>query len=310
MEQSGEIEIQAPFYDTPLKELEVADLQPGDFLHLKTRNGSRYIFQVIMAIEEKRFLRCIFGNPILVGASGEIYNESIKVNHKLVFGKSQSEGVNNTSSLREIIVKRDAKPHISKKEYGISVRELETNSLEIGDFINIRTKNSTYVFNIVGIDRDSDQPIAVIVGGNNNFLRDKGRIMGHVIEVGYPMRTETVDTSSVVEMVVNRNQSYEFPDPKNPFAQYEPSMKHTRVDDPEISRRSLSPYYITEQEVIEALQLEKEQMTRATLETAWLYFEHAFKEHLQSLGMIERIQEKLRFDRLKMGYKTLWNKLA
>jgi hypothetical protein len=66
---------------------------------------------------------------------------------------------------------------------------------------------------------------------------------------------------------------------------------------------------VTEQEVIEALSIESEELNRATVETAWLYFEHMFEQHLEGLGIVERIQEKLRYERLKMGYKALMEKL-
>lgn len=309
MEQSGEIEISSIEYDLPVEEVVVTELEPGDFLHLKTINGSRYVFQIIMADKNKRYVRCISGNPILVNTSGEIHNDIIKVRYKLVFGKSMSEGVNNTSSLREIIIRKESEPYIAQKEYGISVQELEASSLEVGDFINIKTRNSTYIFKVRGIDKATGQPIVRIVGGNNNFLREKGRILGHVIEVGYPMKTETVTTSPIEEIVVNQNQEYELPEPSNMFGDFEPSIHNIKTSDPDVSKRAASPYYVTEQEVAEALQLEPENLTRATLETAWLFFEDAFKKHLETLGMVERIQEKLRFDRLQIGYESLLSKL-
>ncbi len=310
MEQSGTIECASFAYEVKLDSVRAEDLQPGDFLHLKTKRGTRYVFQTIMAEDDKRFIRCIYGRPILQNTSGQIRNESIEKNVPLIYGKS--ENFNQTSSIREIIVKRTDAPEINEKIYDKPLNELDVYKLEINDYIKVKTRNSTYVFKVTFIDDSSGMPFVTIVGGNNRFLRQKGRILNGVIEVEYPINTESVDTSKVEEIIISKSHSSEYTDPPNPFENFEGSMPHVKIAEPspDISQKTKNPYFVTEKELIEAMGIENEEnLNRATLETAWLYFEHMFENHLDTLGIVERISEKLRYERLKMGYKALMEKL-
>lgn len=304
MEQSGIIETASFTYETKLDKLKVSDLQPGDFLHLKTKRGTRYVFQVIIKEGEKTFIKCNYGRPILEGSTGQVRNESLEKKIPLIYGKS--DGFNQTSSLREIIVSLDREPKIAQKRYDTELDEIDACTLEAGDYIKINTRNSTYVFKVITIDSATGMPVIKTVGGNNGFLGGNGHLLSGVVEKGYSLHTAFVDTSRLEKLVVSRNYAEESLDPPNPFDRLETSMPHKKIDEsPDVSKRSESPYHVTEQEVIAALGIEDEKLNRATVETAWLYFEHMFEKHLQTLGIVERIQEKLRYERLKMGYKAL-----
>lgn len=309
MEQSGTIEYSIVEYGTKLDSIEVRHLQAGDFLHLKTKRGTRYVFMVYLIDGDKKFIRCLHGRPILVNSAGQIRNDRIEKKVPLIYGTSN--GFNQTSSIREIIIRQDGEPKIAPKEYDVPLNELEVSTLEPEDYLIVRTQNSTYVFKVTSFDDSSGMPFVNIVGGNNKFLRQKGRILNGVIELNHPINTETVDTSTVQSIIVSKNYNVELPEPPNPFGDFQPSMPHIRVPEsiPEVSKKIQSPYFVTQQELVTALGIENEKLTKATLEAAWLYFEHEFAKHFQTLGMVERIRENLRLERLKMGYEALMQKL-
>jgi hypothetical protein len=308
MEQSGTIETASFAYDTKLDRLKVSDLQPDDFLHLKTKRGTRYVFRVFMKEGDKIFIKCEYGRPILEDSTGQLRNDSLEKNIPLIYGKS--EGLNQTSSLREIIVSRNGEPKAAQKQYETEVNETDSSTLEPGDYIKINTRNSIYIFKVISIDSAIGLPFIKTVGGNSRFLGKKGRLLSAVIETGYSLHTEFVDTSRLEKLVISRNFDKESVDPPNPFDTLETSMPHKKIDEsPDVSRRTESPYYTTEQEVIASLGIEDETLNRPTVETAWLYFEHIFEKHMQTLGIVERIQENLRYERLKMGYKALMERL-
>ncbi len=138
-----------------LESLDTDLLEAGDYLTIKTKSGSRYIFKVISKNSEGIKIKCVAGPKELFEEEGNLMNDELLVGGKLLFGEDLTNA-SSVSRLRGIIVTEDV-PDLSGKpvEYGKKLDLVETASLEMGDLITIEIKSSTpfYVFEVTGIDK-------------------------------------------------------------------------------------------------------------------------------------------------------------
>ena len=61
-------------YDQLIRQLDPINLQPGDFIHLLTESGSRYVVEVVSLTETNALVKIIAGNEEFIGVSGTFHS--------------------------------------------------------------------------------------------------------------------------------------------------------------------------------------------------------------------------------------------
>jgi hypothetical protein len=301
-------------YGIPVESVRVRQLNVGDFLNLKTKSGSKYIFRVDgKAVDdegERILVSCIFGPEKMKDSSGKVDSNIIMLNEKFRYGRAK------TNEITQIIVsKMPVLTLQSQVALNTSILEIEVKQLQIGHIIYAVSKNDTvYILEIFDRSEASDEPHVKIIGGNSNFVGDMGYLKNMVIGVGMNLKTDMMNTTPLKYLEIRAGEGARIENPKTKQQSGEIDVSANQED--QMSGIICINLTKEETDTLKVLNLTTINLTLGKVRRAWQKYMQEYNEKLEKAMKVRNLNNAAKFRLeiehaiISLGYEALLARLG
>ena len=301
-------------YGIPVESVKVAQLNVGDFLNLKTKSGSKYIFRVEGKASdeegERILVSCIFGPEKMKDSSGKVDSNVIMLGEKFRYGRAR------TNELTQIIVSKMPVLSVqSQIELNTSILELEVKQLQIGHIIYAVSKNDTiYILKIFDRSEASGEPHVKIIGGNSNFVGDMGYLKNMVIGIGMNLKTDMMNTTPLKYLEIRASADSIIENPKTRQQSGEIDVQANQEE--QMSGIICINLTKEETDTLKVLNLTTLNLTLGRVKRAWQKYMQEYNEKLEKARKVRNLNDATKFRLeidhaiISVGYEALLTRLG
>jgi len=301
-------------YGVPVDSVKVSQLNVGDFLNLKTKSGSKYIFRVEGKASDEEGERvlvfCIFGPEKMKDSSGKVDSNVIMLRERFRYGRAR------TNEITQIIVSKMPVLSVqSQVALNSSILELEVKQLQIGHIIYAVSKNETiYILQIFDRSEASDEPHVKIIGGNSSFVGDMGYLKNMVIGVGMNLKTDMMNTTPLkyLEIRASADAIIENPNTRQQSGEIDVSA----YQEDQMSGIICINLTKEETDTLKVLNLTTLNLTLGKVKRAWQKYMQEYNEKLEKAMKVRNFNNAAKFRLeiehaiISLGYEALLTRLG